>query len=239
MSDSLWSRLVQRIKSFVGTKAFRGSGSAKQTKLPQRGKVYDLTHLPKARNKQTSKKVPGLSVIKSLVRELRYCQIKSLVDTTIMLSSIEAAPAEVRAKISSLGIEIESILENPGVLSFNKYGLLDFEYQVIKTSLPIERQSVRFLRDLGVLIDSHELLDSVFIPDDGVWFLDDMLQDIREEKLVLKIMLDCQSDFPVKLKDTSASLYDNPNKYFPSEFKVRDACITNCGLVWLCKHFYL
>jgi hypothetical protein len=87
--------------------------------------------------------------------------------------------------------------------------------------------------------DKEDVSDAVF-PDAGIGFLEVMLDDVRENRLLLKILLDSQGEYRGAQGAASEQwLNADPTQYFPCEFIVRDACLTNCSLIWLNKHFYL
>jgi hypothetical protein len=156
------------------------------------------------------------------------------------LTSIERAPGEVSAFIRHHGIEVADSRDlSAGV--FLKYGVLDYEFNTVVTDIVLERQRVRFLKDLGLLFDKRDVDDSMFF-DAGIGFLEEMVDETKENKLLFKIMLDRQGEGEILSAPSPVSnewLNTDSNNYFPCEFTVRDACLTNCGSIWLNKHFYL
>jgi len=102
-----------------------------------------------------------------------------------------------------------------------------------------ERQSVRFLKEFGLLANKEDVNDS-FFPDGGIGFLEEMVAEVKENHLLLKIRLDSQGAYR-GAKDTPIEQWmsADPAQYFPCQFVVSDACLTNCSSIWLSKHFYL
>lgn len=201
--------------------------------------VFDLTREPKPNLGLPPNAIPGLSVIKELVRGLRYRTVDQLVGLKVELTSIEKAPDELCSLIRQHGIDVAGDIQDLSAGAFLKYGLLDYDFVVVSTDLVAERQRVRFLKDMGLLSDKKDVDDSVF-PDAGIGFLEEMLDEIRKNKLVVKILLDSQGAY----RGAQGALQEqwmnaDPDQYFPCEFVVRDACLTNCSLIWLNKHFYL
>lgn len=201
--------------------------------------VIDLTRKPNPNLGLPPDAIPGLSVIKALVRGLRYRTVDQLVGRKIELTSIAHASDELRVLVRQHGIELGATITDTAELGFRKYGLLDYEFEVVATQLNAERQSVRFLKEMGFLPDKHEVDDGVF-PDAGIGFLEEMLADVKKDRIMLKIMLDSQGSYQgAQGAPQEKWLNFDLSQHFPCEFVIRDACLTNCGLIWLNRHFYL
>lgn len=238
MADSWWQKLAQKLRSIIGGSDSAETSQRKQPAVMNVQMVFDLTREPKPNLGLPANAIPGLSVIKELVRGLRYRSVDQLVGITLELTSIEKAPDEVCALIRRHGIEVADV-RDLSTGAFLKYGLLDFDFVEVVTDFVPERQRVRFLKDMGFLPDKKDVDDSVF-HDAGIGFLEEMVDEVRENKLLFKILLDSQGAY----RGAQGAPRENwmnvdPNKYFPCEFIVRDACLTNCSLIWLNKHFYL
>lgn len=240
-----WQKLARKLQSIIRASKSEPAGQQQparqqQPALTNLRMVYDLTREPKPNLGLPPNAIPGLSVIKELVRGLRYRSIDTLIGHTLELTSIERAPGEVSAFIRHHGIEVADLRDlSAGV--FMKYGILDYEFNTVLTDIVPERQRVRFLKDLGLLLDKSDVDDSMFF-DAGIGFLEEMVDETKENKLLFKIILDRQGERKVLSAPGPISnewLNTAPNNYFPCEFTVRDACLTNCGSIWLNKHFYL
>ncbi len=115
----------------------------------------------------------------------------------------------------------------------------EISYRELHSRCLAERQRVRFLKDMGFLPDKNEVDDAIF-PDAGIGFLKEMLDEVRNNKLLFKVLLDSQGEYRgAKGAPVEQWVNKDPAHYFPCEFVISDACITNCGLIWLNKHFYL
>lgn len=120
-----------------------------------------------------------------------------------------------------------------------KYGILDYEFELVNSELTVLPQRVRFLKEMGLLPDKKDVNDSIF-PDAGIGFLEEMLDETKKNKLFLKLFLDSQRKYRgSKGAPAEKWLTVDSAKYFPCEFIVRDVCLTNCSSIWLHKHFYL
>lgn len=238
MANSWWQSLAQKLRTLIGSYPSEKKVQRKQPTLVDIQMVFDLTREPKPNLGLAPNAVPGLSIIKELVRGLRYRQVDHLVGLKLELASIESAPDELCALIRQHGIEVASA-RDLSTGAFLKYGLLDYEFLEVVTDFVPESQRVRFLKDMGFLPDKKDVDDGVF-HDAGIGFLEEMVDEVRENKLLFKILLDSQGAYR-GAKGAPRENWANadPNKYFPCEFMVRDACLTNCSLIWLNKHFYL
>lgn len=201
--------------------------------------VLDLTREPNPNLGLHPDAIPGLSVIKELVRGLRFSSVDQLVGLSLELTSIEKAPDEVRSLIRQHGFDIAGDVRDLSVGAFLKYGLLDYDFVVENTELAAEPQRVRFLKDMGFLPDKKDVDDDVF-PDAGIGFLEEMLDQVRQNQLLFKIFLDSQGAYRgARGAQEETWMNADPDQYFPCTFMVCDACLTNCSSIWLNKHFYL
>ena len=140
--------------------------------------------------------------------------------------------------IHQYGIKIESAPRDYNSSVFLKYGILDYQFEVYG-DYSVEQQGVRFLKDLGFLLDKKDVDDSLFL-DAGIGVLEEMLDQVKSNKIFFKILLDSQGEYRgAHVSGDKNWQSANPNEYFPCQFKMRDACLTNCSLIWLNKHFYL
>lgn len=137
------------------------------------------------------------------------------------------------------GIELAAEVQDLSVGAFLKYGLLDYDFAVVNSKLEPEAQRVRFLKDMGFLPDKNDVDDAVFF-DAGIGFLEEMLDEVTQNKLLFKILLDSEGAYRgAQVARNDKWMNVDPGRHFPCEFVVRDACLTNCSFIWLNKHFYL
>jgi hypothetical protein len=238
VTNTWWQKLAQKLRSIISGSISEETSQRKQQAVMNVQMVFDLTREPRPNLGLPPNAIPGLSVIKELVRGLRYRSVDQLVGIKLELTSIEMAPDEVCALIRQHGIEVAG-LRDLSTGAFLKYGLLDYDFLEVVTDFVPEPQRVRFLKDMGFLPDKKDVDDGVF-HDAGIGFLEEMVDEVRENKLLFKILLDSQGAYRgAKGVPREKWMNVDPNKYFPCEFIVRDACLTNCSLIWLNKHFYL
>lgn len=201
--------------------------------------VFDLTKEPRPNLGLPPNAIPGLSVIKRLLRGLRYTELSHLIGLEIEIDSLE----KLRNNLDKLLIEhkqpVASLLSEHPDVPFRKYGILDLAFEVLNTDHPIDRKPARFLKEMGFLPDRAEVDDAVF-PDAGIGFLEEMLEQTQSGKLMLKLFLRSRGGYQgAKDRPVEEWLKMDLTKHFPCKFAIVDACITNCDLIWLNKHFYL
>ncbi|MCW5821419.1 MAG: hypothetical protein KIT34_01370 [Cyanobacteria bacterium TGS_CYA1] len=235
MSGFNWDRFFQKLSASVEA-IFRKKTNSKKPQSTNIEMRFDLTREPKQNLGLPPNAIPGLSVIKELVRNLIYKQIDDLIGLEIEVSSMATSSKEIQNKIEQYGYSLNYAENFEG--GFLKYGILDLKFDLIETNSPIEKQSVRFLKDMGFLVDKVDVNDSIF-PDAGIGFLQDMLDETKTNKLIFKIFLESTDYRGIRDNPKQNIMELNSEQYFPNKFVVRDACITNCTLIWLNKHFYL
>jgi hypothetical protein len=239
VADDWCQKLVRKLRSIVGGSTFDEASKRENASVVNIQMTFDLTRPTNPNLGLPPHAVPGLSTIKELVRKLKYKTVDELVGLKVELSSLERVEEELRIIIQEHGIQLDETVSNSGVFVFLKYGFLDIEFAVRNTALVPEVQRVRFLKEMGFLPDKEFVDDSIF-HDAGLGFLEEMLEEAREGKLLFKIKLDSVGSYRGAHGVSEEKLLkESPAQYFPCEFIVRDACLTNCGLIWLNKHFYL
>lgn len=200
---------------------------------------FDLTREPRPNLGLPPNAIPGLSVIKNLIRELRYSELRSLIGLEIEIESMDSAGESLRRLLLDLNQPVASLLTEHPDVPFRKYGILDIDFEVQSSDIPGGRKSVRFLKEMGFLPDRADVDDGVF-PDAGIGFLEEMLEQAKAGKLILKLFLRSKGTYQgAKDRPVEEWLNMDLRQHFPCNFEIVDACITNCDLIWLNKHFYL
>lgn len=92
MAESWWQKLAEKLRSMTGTDTSLKTSQRKQPSFTNVQMVFDLTREPKPNLGLPPDAIPGLSVIKQLVRGLRYRTVDGLVGLKVELTSIERHP---------------------------------------------------------------------------------------------------------------------------------------------------
>lgn len=186
----------------------------------------------------------SISKIKELARSLRYVDLPGPHGRVVTLSGCEQAPDEV---LSALGAEAPAGATFGGPETehrqetLRRYGLLDLCY-CIPAVLPAQAaRGIPLLRGLGLLGPTsgeaeRALRDMLGL--DGGDFVGDWLSEIKRGKTHLRVFLrERQGIAPGEfLRRRRSGL--GPG-FWPREFVVLDACLTNLESAWTWKHFYL
>lgn len=179
-----------------------------------------------------------ITFAKKVLRGLRYGSLPKLINRKIEICSIETIESSI---FSILGGDLPAdsrLISNEKirvVRTIAKYGIMDAEFSISNRHLVncplIDKET---FRELGFILSSEdkECVTQNPLPngDEDVGLLDFLANDIEKKEAIIKLFLRCDAPkLSLKL----------PKDFFPREFTVQDACMTNSGYVWLNKHFYL
>ena len=239
MFSKWWQKLTQKSHPPKSADAVQTTPPSENSHASKLTLVFDVTREPKLNLGLPPNAIPGLSVIKELSRLLRYKTLDQLVGLKVEVTSLNSAVQEIRAAIGRYDIELGDIISDSGDAAFRKYGLLDYSFLLVQSNFIAERQNVRFLKEMGWLLEKEDVDDLLF-PDGGIGFLQEMIDQIKENNMVCDIRLESCGRYR-GLQDAPSENWQSVEtaQFFPCEFIVRDACITNCRDIWLNKYFYL
>ena len=165
-------------------------------------------------------------VLKRLLRDLVYRDLEAVIGREVwVLHEAHLGPAVA----DQVWLAKECELIAPSVRAFRamsvKYGIVDLTFRGPRTLfdvVPASGESRRELRELGL------------------GFLTDVVDQIVPDACLIKVLL---TSPPVPLRPPQMlqllEAQRLPPDYLPRRFVIEDACLTNCGAVWLNKHFYL
>ncbi|MCB1043765.1 MAG: hypothetical protein KDC35_12545 [Acidobacteria bacterium] len=163
--------------------------------------------------------------ITKLTKNLRYASFRPLIGLTTTIESLRSMPHDVTPHLekrirSSLTFDGPTLPECE--MTLIKYGILDLRFKIDQETLDrTDEVTIDTLSSLGF---SREDLDDE---------LRSLRSEIKKGKAYLRLFL----------RDASGSLpqtsFEIPETYFPHEFVIEDACLTNAPSVWVFKHFYL
>ena len=194
------------------------------------------------------------------LHNVKYRELKRLVGKTIPISSFGAIATDVLSVITPCTracgtLELRSS-NMRGTLA--KYKLLDLSFAAANLTLASEdRVNRKLLASLGFVPAKGELpSNDAFVSDDGDPTCIRELVDYTQEGCEwVKVFLDVwpirnafeeyMAAFRKWPTGTDADhhvlmqLMHQVDGLFPSQFRIRDVCITNSDFVWLHKHFYM
>ncbi len=155
--------------------------------------------------------------------------IEKDVQTTLQASSIQFLGGLLTAEETNYG-------------SLKKYRLLDLSFDTISPLPEAHSIDARFLKNVGYLPDAEDIKDGPILPEcDDAGLLEELIDDINKKVWLVKVFLrDDELETAIEQHRVSDLLETfDLESYFPREFSVTDACLTNCDTVWLFKHFWL
>lgn len=158
-------------------------------------------------------------------RKIEICSIETI-ESDIFTILGGDLPADSRL-ISNEKIRIEGAIA--------KYGIIDAEFSISDrhfVNCPLIDRNT--FRELGFVLspEDKEYITQNHLPngDEDFGLLDFLADDAEKNEAIIKLFLRCDAPkLSLKL----------PKDFFPREFIVEDACMTNSGYVWFNKHFYL
>lgn len=177
-----------------------------------------------------------LAILRRLRRSLIYGTVDSVLNRSVRVSSYETAVDDVLAEARA-GVPLTSAVhdevESSDLVVIQKYGILDFTYRVTLAELGLSPAGLGVLRSLG-LVDASD-------PNPPDWdhaILAELADEAEAGALYLKVFLRTVDELPphAVLRRLEEGL---PPQFWPHDFVVEDACVTNAKGVWLAKHVYL
>jgi hypothetical protein len=182
---------------------------------------------------------------------LRYRELSYLIGQTIIIHSVDSIEADLQpmlSTVSATGCKLAPTSNKSHSrerffrTALAKYDLLDLEFIAPQTLLDTSfKGGIKLLEALN-LIHRHRKdeppLDE-FAAEERIEDLNAVLtelnEDILQDSTILKVFLE-SSNHRTKIIRLPLEL---PDDYFPRQFTVKDACVTNSGFVWISKHFYI
>lgn len=195
-----------------------------------------------------------------LVGGLKYSELNELIGQVVTIqteASLESdLHAQLRPSIPYLGsiknFDYGSLADFPGYAhgpwrAWAKYWLLDLKFDVDPAVLhpPGDAIDEQWIFNLFCEIASDDELGPQLLGDpshkrdfdelkkavaNNRWYVLLFLTDINEGPYTRESI-----DKRIKLSETMEAL----ESYFPLQFKVTDACLTNTSKAWMSKHFYM
>lgn len=189
------------------------------------------------------------TLLKEVARGIRYHSLPHLIGRKIKIINLETVEADVQKNLGKL-LPNECMLNPDTVkpLGIAKYGILDLEFLVPNTTLESDYQlGIALLRELGFDVKREQTKGTGDSLTDDPFCLPELAEDIAKKQTLLKLFLESDSIVPKYVSarmsyEAIRELLDNltlPAEYFPQEFVITDACLTNAGFIWFHKHFYL
>jgi hypothetical protein len=192
-----------------------------------------------------------LSLIKQLARNLRYKGLPDLIGQIITIHSFETVYADIYNTLN-LPVGITHIEKDRKYIkgALAKYGFIDLRFTVPVDELVAALNGLSVLTHLSLVYTKEQLIqfDAVLDPNedfiDGMEleFLTDIVEDIANNSAYLLLFL--KADIPElspqeNVKRFFQYMKSFPDDFFPKQFIVQDAALSNTKMAWISKHFYI
>jgi hypothetical protein len=152
------------------------------------------------------------------------------------VTSSETAVNDVLTTVGaavSLGAAVHEPEASSSPGSLAKHGLLDMTYRFTDVSRSLPPAGLGVLRSLG-LVDSSDMSP----PDWDHHFLAEFANDAEAGTLYLKVLLRTPERVPPR-ESLHRLRQGLPDNFWPHDFLIEDACVTNVRSIWIAKHVYL
>jgi hypothetical protein len=177
-----------------------------------------------------------LSILRRLNRSLVYSTVDSVVATSITVDSVDTVFDDVLRAVRAAASIVSAVQETEASSShgsLKKHGILDLTFRVTAASQAWPVAGIGVLRSLG-LVDFTDMSP----PDWDHHFLAEFTNDAEACALYLKVFLRTPERIPVR--ESVRRLRDGlPSDFWPHNFVVEDACLTNVKSIWIAKHVYV
>lgn len=192
-------------------------------------------------------------LVREVSRDIRCRALPELVDRSVVLHKEETIVSDVEGCVQRLMPDVQfSCNESKGVLfPLLKYGFLDLTWEIGSVDWrTADVGGTSLLRELGFLISPKELLDQSDLlmgQDDDPTCLEELRDDITRRKSFLRVFLLEQpqrdlAESMIRLAEAGGMTEEFASGflsgYFPKEYVIVDACLTNAPFIWFHKHFY-
>jgi hypothetical protein len=188
----------------------------------------------------------AFSSLKAVLGRLRYLELTSVIRSKIQIHSLHTLERDIQSFFEASGIRFLGRLltdEQASMGCLRKYRLLDLSFDVHGALPHTDPVDIRFLKEMGFLIDEKNNIDSgPILPGcDDAGLLLDLIKDLDKKTWTIKVFLQ-DPELRIAVAENRLSqlgLSFKQESYFPHELPIVDACLTNCSMIWLFKHLYL
>jgi hypothetical protein len=178
----------------------------------------------------------NIGALKRLARDFRYRPLPSLEGSKLSVASFDAVEGGLRALLEENGLRPTVFDGNNFGASVAKYDLIDVRFGTSPAALEHAdtRIGLAALREL-------QFLESPQGGEDVGSCLEILVKEVTDGFCQIKLFLEAEtprnSRNPVVRRQMIK--LQLPENYFPRNFILCDACVTNANSIWLEKHLWL
>jgi hypothetical protein len=195
----------------------------------------------------------SIALVRTVARGIRYRSLPELIGRRVAIHGIETVGTDIRESLGDLLPDECELISPINLPAIAKYGILDLEFTVSESVLTSNCQSgIGLLKETGLVCARKTppgtkgagITSEPLTGDTGI--LEELAEDIAKGQTLCKLFLKAEParmmpDLEQMSRQARREFFTDltlPADYFPREFAVIDACLTNTGFVWFVKHFY-
>jgi hypothetical protein len=186
-----------------------------------------------------------LSLVKTIAKNIKYQELSELIGKTVTINSIDTLPDDIRRDLG-LFANTRWLTKDEKFLrgAIAKYGLIDLDYLYYGELPPTAESGIKLIRRFHLVQENSENENDEFsreLTGLGQSFLEDMGEELNSNQVYFKAFLRTEHPKGLEGLQTFFSFKQGqafPDDYFPREFVVEDAALSNTSHIWMFRHFY-
>lgn len=177
-----------------------------------------------------------LALLRRLNRSLVCWTVDAVVGKSVRVTSSETVADDILRAVGP-AVSFTSAIFEPDESSIDgtleKYGFLEVTYRVMPGSRTLPRAGLGVLREVG-LVDPSDPNP----PDGDHGILSEIADDAERGIFYLKVFARTPEDVE-PFEGVRRVTEGLPSNFWPHDFLLEDACVTNARSIWLAKRVYL
>jgi hypothetical protein len=185
-----------------------------------------------------------LSLIKTIARNIKYQELPELIGKTVTINSIATIPSDIQRDLG-LSTKAEWVKKEEKFLrrAMAKQGLIDIDYRLNGVTLSGAESGIELVRRFHLvqrIQESDDPLEQDLVKV-AIGFLEDIAEELTATQVYFKAFLETKHPIGEEAIKTFFNYQQGevfPDDYFPRQFVVKDAALSNTSHIWMFKHFY-
>jgi hypothetical protein len=185
-----------------------------------------------------------LSLIKSIAKNIKYQELPELIGKIVTINSIATIPTDIQRDLS-LSANTRWVTKEEKFLrrAMAKQGLIDIDYRLHAEAISSPETGMELVRRFHLvqnIQDSEDELE-LDLTRVAISFLEDIAEELAAKQVYCKAFLETEHPMGEEAIKTFFQYKQGdafPDDYFPRQFVVKDAALSNTSHIWMFKHFY-